>query len=333
MKNRSRLWLGLAYLGLLLTVSQAVPAQVCLTSTDMDDATRAALTNTARKLYDMVARADTSALQQNSIPSVAANFSGIENAIKGNQASLSGGQATVRPPFLLKAEGSAPIERAEFLCGVFGSNGQTANSSIFVLSNLPPGTYGIVTLDVDSATPYMVSFVLQQQGNDWKLGGYYAKPRQAAGHDGEWFAARAREFKSKGQTRNAWFYFVEARDLLTPVAFMATQSTDKLFDEMQPLKPSDLPVDGPIDLTAGGKSYQLTTMFPMVAGSELDLVVKYQAADISNTAQTYQANVALIKALVAKYPELRDAFAGVVARAVTPSGQDYGSLVAMKDVK
>jgi hypothetical protein len=41
----------------------------------------------------------------------------------------------------------------------------------------------------------------------------------------------------------------------------------------------------------------------------------------------------LIKALVAKFPELHEAFAGVVARAVEPSGRDYGSLLAMKDIK
>jgi hypothetical protein len=41
----------------------------------------------------------------------------------------------------------------------------------------------------------------------------------------------------------------------------------------------------------------------------------------------------LIKALVVKFPEFRGAFAGVVARAVEPSGRDYGTLVAMKDIK
>jgi hypothetical protein len=61
--------------------------------------------------------------------------------------------------------------------------------------------------------------------------------------------------------------------------------------------------------------------------------VKYQAADVSNTAQAYQDNIALIKALLAKYPEFRDAFSGVVARAVDASGRDYGSLLPMKDVK
>jgi hypothetical protein len=46
----------------------------------------------------------------------------------------------------------------------------------------------------------------------------------------------------------------------------------------------------------------------------------------------YQTNVLVIKTLVAKYPEFRDAFDGVVARAVDPSGKDYGTLIMMKDV-
>jgi hypothetical protein len=61
--------------------------------------------------------------------------------------------------------------------------------------------------------------------------------------------------------------------------------------------------------------------------------VKYQAADISNTQQTYRNNVAVMKALVAKYPELREAFAGIVVRAVDPSGHDYGTLLAMREIK
>ena len=65
----------------------------------------------------------------------------------------------------------------------------------------------------------------------------------------------------------------------------------------------------------------------------MDLVVKYQAPDATNTNQAYQSNVAVIKALVAKIPEVREAFAGVVARAVDPNGRDYGTLLEMKDIK
>jgi len=61
--------------------------------------------------------------------------------------------------------------------------------------------------------------------------------------------------------------------------------------------------------------------------------VKYQASDVSDTTRTYQSNVTVIKALVAKFPELKNAFVGVVARGVEPSGRDYGTLLAMKDVK
>ena len=40
-----------------------------------------------------------------------------------------------------------------------------------------------------------------------------------------------------------------------------------------------------------------------------------------------------MKALVEKYPELRSAFSGIVARATTANGQDYGTLLAMKDIR
>ena len=119
-----------------------------------------------------------------------------------------------------------------------------------------------------------------------------------------------------------------------PVDFMSTLATDKLYDEAQSLQPTDLPINGQtVDLIAGGKTFRLTTLFPLAVGNELDLVVKYQSADVSNATQSFQDNTAVIKALIAKFPEFRNAFSGVVARAVEPSGRDYGTLLAMKDIK
>src|SRR5439155_7190826 len=257
-------------------------SQTCFTSDDMDAATRSALQTTANKYFEMVARGDAASLKQNSIPSVANDFTGIENTIKENQANLAGAHATPRSPFLLKAEGAASLQRAEFLCGVFGAAGQTTNSAEFVIPNLPPGSYGVVTLDVTTQkAPYTLSVVLQQQGNDWKVGGFFLRPTQIAGHDSNWFLDRARAFKGKGQTHNAWLYFVEGRDLAMPVPFMYTQLTDKLYDEAQSVKPADFPVNGgTADLTAqAGKTYKLTSAFPLAVGQDMDLVVKYQTAD------------------------------------------------------
>lgn len=308
--------------------------QACQGSGDMDAPIRTALEASAKRYFEMSARGDVAALKQNSIPAVAASFTGIENAVKENQAAFTGAQATVRPPFLLIAEGVDPLPRAEFLCGIFGKSGQTKDSAVFVLNNLPPGKYGVSIVDVSADKgARTLTLVLQQAGADWKLAGFYARSSQAAGHEAAWFTQRARDFKSKGQIHNAWLYYREAIALAAPVDFMSTETTDKLYEESQTAQPPGMPIYGPVELSAAGKVYRLTEIFPLAVGNELEVVVKYQAADASDTARTFQENTAVIKALVAKYPEFRQAFAGVVARGVEPSGRDYGTLLAMKDIK
>jgi hypothetical protein len=311
-------------------------SQTCVTADDMDASTRAALQSAANRYFDMVARGDAASLKQNSIPSVANDFSAIENTIKDNQTDLAGSHAVVRPPYQLKAEGAAPLPRAEFLCGIFDANGQTATSAEFIIPNLPPGNYAIVILDVSTQkTPYTLSLVLQQDGTDWKMGGFFLRPAQIGGHDGKWFLDRAQVLKTQGHIHAAWLYFLEGRDLAVPVPFMDTQLTDKLYDEASAMKPPDFPADGSTaDLTAPtGKTYKLTDIFPFVSGQELDVVVKYQTASVSDLSQAFQENIAVMKALLLKFPELRDSFVGVVARGVEPSGRDYGSMLPTKDIK
>ena len=328
------LWQSAWGLALILMAATA-QAQTCQTATDMDAAARSALETTGKRYFDMAAHGDSASLKQNAIPTLASNFGGIETAIKDNQATLAGAQATVRPPFLLTADGTQPVARAEFLCGVFGSAGQTRDSAVFVLNNLPPGKYGVAIVDAKaSQDPRTVTMILQQMGAEWRLAGFYARSSQINGHDANWFAQRARDYKAKGQTRNAWLYFHEAISLTTPADFMSNLATDKLYDEAQTVQPTDLPVNGNIvDLSAAGATYKLTAIFPLAVGSDLDLIVRYQAADVSNTVQTFQTNNALIKALLAKFPEFRDAFSGVAARAVEPSGRDFGTMLPMKEIK
>jgi len=329
--RRCRQWLGLALLG----ASVCTQAQTCQSAADMDDSVRTGLGAAAKRYFEMSARGDTAALQQNSIVSVAASFAGIEAAVKENQSVFTGAKATVRPPFLLIADGAELLTRAEFLCGVFGKLGQTKDSAVFILNNLPPGNYGVTILDMNGSQAAMtLTLVLKQAGADWKLAGFFAKSSQASGHDAAWFTQRARDFKAKAQNHNAWLYYREAIALSAPVDFMSTLATDKLYDEAQATQPADVSANGSsVDLSAGAKIYHLTEIFLRAVGNDLDVEVSYQAADVSNTARTFQENTALIKALVARFPEFRDAFAGVVARAVEPSGHDFSSLMAMKDIK
>ena len=322
--------IGLALL-LASAPSLALASAVCETSSEMNPGVRSALESTARRYFDMAARGDAGGLRQASIPAVASDFGSIETAVNDNKAAFSGAQVSVRPPYLLDAaDNQAPLARAEFFCGIYNSPDRVG----FVIPNLPAGMYGFATLDIASQKgPYMVSMVLQQQGNDWKLAGYYVRQAAFGGRDAQWYWDKAREFKAKNELHNAYYYYIEARQLLVPVDFMGTPQLDKLYDETQQVVPKDMPVDGPVDLAIGGRTYKLMQAFPVAVGNDLDFVLKYQVQDATNTTQAYQDNMALIKAFTAKYPEFREGYDAIVARAVDSAGHEYGSLLAMKDIK
>ena len=325
-------WIGLAF---VVSATCIAHGQSCATAGELDDATRSAISAAGQRYFEMAAKGDAASLRQNAVASLAADFSGIEGTVKDRQPALTGASATMKSEFLLELEGKDPVPHEEFLCGVFGKNGQTAGSAAFYLDNLAPGKYAVALLDATSATARTnFSVVLQQVGTDWKLAGLYVQAAQVAGHDAQWFAARAREYKTKGQAHNAWLFYLEARSLISPVPFMSTLATDKLYEEFQSSQPADVPGNGKTaDLVDGATTYKLTALFPAAVGNDLDLIVKYQVADVSDTSRASQSNFAVIKALVAKHPELRDAFAAVVARAVDPGGRDFGTLLAMKEVK
>jgi hypothetical protein len=320
-----------AMLFTLLLATSAV-AQECKMGSDLDAATKSALEETAQRYFKMAASGDVTTLQQSSIPAVASNFGGIQGAINDNKANF-GTSSTVQSTYELDAPGNAPIARAEFYCGIFNSPDRTG----FVLNNLPPGRYALVILEAQGGkVPMTVSMILQQMASlQWKLAGFYARPTSLAGHDANWYLSQARQYKAKGQTHNAWFYYLTGWDLTAPVPFMSTKQLDTIGDEMQSARPADLPEQQkPLTVSAAGKSYQVTQLFAVPIDNGLGLVVKYQVSyDVSNTSQAYSDNMEVMKALLAKYPEFREAFASVVARAVAPSGQDYGTLLAVKDVK
>jgi hypothetical protein len=173
---------------------------------------------------------------------------------------------------------------------------------------------------------------LQQQGTAWKLAGYYPQPAPIAGHDGNWFLQQARTYKSQGQTHNAWFYYLMAWDRVAPLPFMYNKSLEAIRQEISQAQPADVPsASKPSDFTADGKTYRITTLAPFADKDDLDLVLKYDAPDISNTMQVDKDNKALVNAFLAKYPEYKNAFKAIVARAVAPNGQDFGTLVSLAE--
>jgi len=330
MHRKRRVLVLMVFLVLSLAPVRA-EAQTCTSASEMDQPTRSALDRRARQFFDYASEGDVFDLKQSAIPTLASSFGNIEGLVVDQRSVYSGAQATVRASYLLDASGAAPAARAEFLCGVWA----TPSWATFVINNLPPGRYGVVIQDVNTSKgKYALTMVLQQEGGAWKLAGYYSKPEELGGHDGQWFLAKAREYKAKGSNHDAWFYYLTAWDLTAPVDFMSTRALDKLSGEMQSVRPADLPTDDhPLTLAAGGRSFQVIYMSALPVGTDLDVMVKYRVPDVSDQQRAFDDNMAVIRAIVARYPEFRDAFAGVVARATELSGRDYGTLLAMKDVK
>jgi len=332
--------------------SAGLRAQSCQTSGEIEPARLKSIQDAALRYFDLAAKGDISKLQASSVAGAAAEFSPITKATFENSPVDS--KATVRQSFLLEADAAATIPRAEFLCGTFGKNGQTANSAVFVLTNLRPATYAVVIFDIErrpqSNLPDLLSLVLEnvpagspgaspgddkkEIKDDWKLAAAFLRWAHMAGHDSAWFAVRAAQFQEKDQRRNAWLYYLASRTLASPLPFMSTAVTDKLYDAVRDTQSADWPSDAnPLDFAAGGAHCKLTSISPEGHDSDVYVVVRYQASDISNTVKTNAQSVVLMRAMVAKFPELRAAFAGIVARAVTPAGTDFGTLLTMKDVR
>ncbi len=331
-RSTGHLFLRMGFLLLAATItSPACAAQNCTGGAELDVPTKNAIEAAARQYLDMSKRGDVAGLKANSIAAIAGDFGSIEQAVVSNKPYFVEGQATISVIYLLdaaQAKGSLP--RADFYCGIYNS----ADRLVFSITNLPAGRYALVMQKIAGKDPITLTLILQDMNGSWKLAGYYPRLDAIGGHDGQWYLTKAREYKSKGQLHNAWFYYLTAWDLMAPVNFMSTPQLDKVAEEMQTARPPDLPASGsPLNLAANGKTFKVTELVAVPVENNLDLRVRYETADASNAGLAFQDNMAVSKAIVAKYPEVRDAFSAVIARAVDASGHDYGSVLPMKDVK
>ncbi len=313
----------------LILLSLPVAAQTCITAPDMDAPTKSGLESTALSIYSATASANVASLRATLAPSL--NNTAVESAISDNKDDLTGSSGTLRAAFILDATSIPRAQTVSFYCGVMNSSMYTA----FQIENLAPGKYAYALVDGKGGKgPVMLSEVLQNVSGQWKLAGFVLKPASLAGHDAYWYLDKARQFKSKSQALNSWLYYQTAWRLLVPVDFLSSPHVEELRTEVQAAHPAELPTrDKPITLATTGKSYQVNDMFATPVGDGLDIVVKFQVPSVADHGQAYEDNMAVIKAVIARYPELREGFAAVVARAVAPNGEDFGTLLAMKDVK
>jgi hypothetical protein len=310
---------GFSYtrLGLLASLATAALmapgawAANCTTQAQMTPADRNAIVDASRTMMLQVQNGNVDGLKANTLPAVAADFSGIAASVQSLASQVQPAFVTVDSVYDLDAS-SEPAGSAstQFFCG----------SPVVVISfnNLPPGKYALALLHATGVKePQQVSLILAQSPEKrWMLAGFFAKPMVQAGHDGLWYWVSARKYADANGKWAAWFYYRLATDLLDPLDNLSSANLQKLQAESTGVKPDNLPSDKPVTLNANGAAFQVSAVDTTTQFGGLDLDVHYlpdaaQTAQLRDPPTARKQVVDIMNALLVQHPELHNAFHGM----------------------
>lgn len=323
-KSRRALWA--VFLVCTTMVSPKIHSISCTTQSQMPPAQRTELSNTARTILAHVQTGDAQGIRQMTVPSVAANFVGISNAVTHLQPSVQSAVITVDALYLLDAsESAAGASQTDFFCGspVVSMN----------FNGLPAGTYALAILHATGVPhPQVVSLILSKSAdNRWLLGGMMQKPMTGAGHDGLWYWESARKYAQTRMNWDSWFYYRMAENLLRPMDSISSPNLEKLQHEAQQVHPAELPGSAAMSFNSKGMLFTVNAIDTSTALGALDLDVHYtpdatEAAQLHDPVAARQQVTAIMTGLLTMHPELRSAFHGIWVHA----DQGTNSLFALE---
>jgi hypothetical protein len=178
--------------------------------------------------------------------------------------------------------------------------------------------------------PWLLAFLLQQQGGAWKMAGFYPHPRTAAGHDGLYYWTAARADAKDGKKWIAWVLYGQADQLLRPANFVSSTHLEQLRTERHNNAPGELSdgisAETPLVVKAkDGTEFHFTDIGSAGTddGKGLSLIVHYKADPLPDPAAARARNTAAAKALFDAHPELRQDFTGVSVFAESPGQQPF----------
>lgn len=308
--------LGLLYLiiagALLLPNANAAS---CKTASQMTETQRDAVSNTARTMIGEVQTGNVQALQSQTIPAVASDFTGIAASANGLKPLVQRASITVDNLYLLDASTEpAGSQTTDFYCG---SPVVTLN-----FNNLPPGKYALAIVHATGVQqPQQISLILSETSdNHWMLAGFLSRPMVEAGHNGLWYWVQARDYAQKKMNWDAWLYYRTAAYLLNPAQFLVSPNLEKLQHEMDTARPENFPDATPTMLNVQGSNFEIMAIGTTTTFGGLDLEVHYtpstaQLAQLRDPTTARTQVVEVMAALLAAHPELRAAFRGIWMRA------------------
>lgn len=307
-------------------------AATCTTEAQMTAAQRDSLAQAARKLAGLVQQGNVAAAKADTLPVVAANFDGIAASITALHPSIAQASVVIYDMYALDASTEpAGGGQVDFYCG--------SPVVVFNFTGLPPGKYGVVILHATGVPkPQQIALIFAEASPDqWQLAGFVSKPMLLAGHDGLWYWTQGRAYAQKNMDWDAWFYLQTAADLLNPADYVSSPNLGKLQQEAEKVRPSALPAGQPMTLTSNGQSYSITALAPSAEFGPLDLEINYsptasQVAILRDPVAARQQAVAIMQALLAQHPELRQAFHGMWVQANQNNATIYSLELPMNQI-
>lgn len=330
----------IALLAAGMLLSGVAGAEVCTTQSQMTAADRNALAATARDLAAKVQADDVKGLQAATVAEYAKDFSGIGDVVGTTAAKVKGGALEVEQIYLLdgsdlkkNTDGSAPD--AQFFCSLNKSVAEVD----FLIPGLLPGRYAFAMVNVQSAAPWQLSFLLRQDQGRWELAGFYPKALTAAGHDGLWYWTQARAMATRKEHWNAWLYYQQAQALLQSTGFVQSSHLEKLKSEQSAAAPPALsdgisPQAPLVVKGADGTQYRFIGLGvdDSLGAAKIDVVAHLKVDALGDAATAKKRNADATSALLAAYPELRKAFHGVWIFTEAAGQNPYATESAMSEI-
>jgi hypothetical protein len=320
--NRQAIRAGVVLGGLLALSPTLLFAQTCTTQAKMTSDIRDGLSQAALTLAQAVQVADVTKMQGMTIAefSSASAFAPTESLMRATASRMGNGELRVVQIYELDASPRAADDTsdADFNCALAGTTSETD----FAISGLPRGLYGFAMVETTGDHPWLLSFLLRQDGGVWKLAGFYPRAMTAAGHDGDWYWKSARTYAKADELWLAWIFYGEAAELVRPANFVTSTNLDRLFSERRTAAPPELAggisPNHPLVMKAsddkgGTIEYRFTSISAQASedGKELNLILHIPVDGVSDPAVAIAHSKAAAKAFLDAHMELRQAFSGV----------------------
>ncbi len=305
------------------SLPRRLSAQGCTTQSRMTAQQRNDIGSAAMTLASAVLAGDAARVRSNTVTQFAGDFNQTAYLVQTTASRIAGDQLAVTQAYLLDAS-TRPAgdgSQAEFACALAGSPSETD----FAIPGLPTGKFAFVMVEARGARPWLLAFLLEQEGGAWKMAGFYPHERTAAGHDGLWYWTTARADAKADKPWLAWVLYGEADQLLRPAGFVTSANLDKLRSEERTSAPeplsNGLSAQTPLSVVgSNGASFRVTSLAAQAdeGGRILNLVMHIEAQPGLLGEAASARNVAAASALLSAHPELRQGFDNIWVLADAP---------------